>query len=253
MPGRHAARLLVLDGGTQTLHLGLCDGERVWARALAGGAQASHVLLPALMALLGEAGLALAALDAIGVGRGPGAFTGVRAACAVAQGLAYGAGRPVLLLDSLMAVAESARQAGARDAEVCVAIDARMGEAYAARYALPSEPDGAWRTLAAPALRDPGELAAELAACLPAPAVAGNSLLAHAAAWRPAIGGSRWPAAVPGAAALLALARRAWAAGEARDAAEALPVYVRDKVAQTTAERAALAAQAAAVTSSLSA
>ena len=241
MPGRHAARLLVLDGGTETLHLGVCDGERSWQRSLAGGAQASRVLLPAVMALLAEAGLALAALDAIGVGRGPGAFTGVRAACAVAQGLAYGVGLPVLLLDSLMAVAEDARAAGAEDDSVCVAIDARMGEAYAARYRRIDGDDAGWETLAAPARWQPGELAVGIAAEMPGPAVAGNSLLAHAEAWQPAIGGSRWPEAVPSARALLALARRAWAAGDACDAAEALPLYVRDKVAQTTAERAALA------------
>jgi tRNA threonylcarbamoyladenosine biosynthesis protein TsaB len=225
--------LLVLDTATETLHLGLSAGPREWVRALPGGAQASAALLPALLGLLAEAGLALRDLGAIGFGRGPGAFTGVRTACAVTQGLALGAGLPVLALDTLMAVAEDARRRGAAD-ELWVAVDARMGEAYAAHYG--HGPQG-WAVLAAPALHDPGALAR-----LARGEVAGSSLAAHADAWagRAARG---WADAAPTAPALLALARAAWARGERLDAAEALPLYVRDKVALTSAERAAAAAQ----------
>lgn len=228
--------LLALDTGTEVLHLGACRGDRSWQRALPGGPRASADLLPALMSLLAEAGLALRDLDAIAFGRGPGAFTGVRAACAVTQGLAFGVGCPVLPLDSLMAVAEDARSQGAGD-ELWVAVDARMGEAYAARYR--HGPEG-WRTIEAPSLHDPVALAEQAAADASAPQVAGSSLSAHAAAWA-ACDGPRWPDASPRAGALLALARAAWARGEAVDAAQALPLYVRDKVAQTTAERAAAA------------
>jgi len=230
--------LLALDTGTEVLHLGACRGDRAWQRALPGGARASADLLPALMSLLAEAGLALRDLDAIAFGRGPGAFTGVRAACAVTQGLAFGAGLAVLPLDSLMAVAEDARSQGAGD-ELWVAIDARMGEAYAARYR--HGPDG-WRTLEAPSLHDPAALAGRVMADGLAPQVAGSSLSAHATAWA-ACGRARWPDAGPRAGALLSLARAAWARGEAVDAAQALPLYVRDKVAQTTAERAAAAGE----------
>jgi tRNA threonylcarbamoyladenosine biosynthesis protein TsaB len=232
-------RLLVLDCSTETLHLGLADGARALTRALPGGAQASSALLPGLFDLLDEAGLALHELDAIGYGRGPGAFTGVRAACAVTQGLAFGAARPVLALDTLMAVAEDARRQGA-GAELWVAVDARMGEAYAARY----RHDGAaWQVLEPPALHDPAALAARAAADPARPQLAGSSLAAHAAAWA-VCSAPRWPEAAPRAAALLALARQAWARGAALDAAQALPLYVRDKVAQTTAER--MAARSAA-------
>ncbi len=223
--------LLVLDCATETLHLGLAAAGRQWARALPGGAQASVALLPGLTGLLEEAGLGLRELGAIGFGRGPGAFTGVRTACAVAQGLAFGAGLPVLALDTLMAVAEDARAEGAPEA-LWVAVDARMGETYAAHYR--HGPDG-WQVLAAPALHDPAALAARVQGA----AVAGSSLLAHPEAWAGPGLGVRWPAAAPRAAALLALARAAWRRGERLDAAEALPLYVRDKVAQTTAERAA--------------
>ncbi|HSV70750.1 MAG TPA: tRNA (adenosine(37)-N6)-threonylcarbamoyltransferase complex dimerization subunit type 1 TsaB [Methylibium sp.] len=230
--------LLVLDCATETLHLGLAVEGRTWLRALPGGAQASTALLPALMELLAEAGLRLRDLGAIGFGRGPGAFTGVRTACAVTQGLAFGAGLPVLALDTLMAVAEDARCAGADDDDMWVAVDARMGETYAARYRRGT--DG-WTALAAPALHDPAALAAQVRGG----GVAGSSLTAHAPAWADHAG-PRWPDAAPRAAALLALARAAWQRGERLDAAEALPLYVRDKVAQTTAERAALAARRAA-------
>ncbi|WP_428421623.1 tRNA (adenosine(37)-N6)-threonylcarbamoyltransferase complex dimerization subunit type 1 TsaB [Methylibium sp.] len=228
-------RLLVLDAATETLHLGLCRGDRAWVRALPGGALASSALLPALMALLAEARLGLRDLDAIGCGRGPGAFTGVRAACAVTQGLAFGAGRPVLMLDTLMAVAEDARRQGAAD-ELWVAVDARMGEAYAARYRWA---DTGWTVLEPPALREPASLAARIAGEARPQQIAGSSLLAHAGAWA-GLPGASWPDSAPRAAALLALARAAWARGEQVDAACALPLYVRDRVAQTTAERMAL-------------
>lgn len=230
------ATLLAMDTGTEQLHLGLCRGTQAWLRALPGGARASADLLPALTALLAEAGLDWPALDAIAFGRGPGAFTGVRAACAVTQGLALGIGRPVLALDSLMAVAEDAHRQGAGD-ELWVAIDARMGETYAARYRRVAN---GWTTLEPPSLRDPASLAMQVAADATASAVAGNSLVAHAVAWA-GWPGSRWPEARPRAAALLSLARAAWARGAAVDAAEAVPLYVRDKVAQTTAERATVA------------
>lgn len=227
-------RLLVLDTATETLHLGLCRGEQTWVRALPGGALASASLLPALMALLAEAGLGLRELDAIGCGRGPGAFTGVRAACAVTQGLAFGADRPVLMLDTLMAVAEDAHRQGAAD-DLWVAVDARMGEAYAACYRRTA---AGWAVLEAPALHAPAVLAARIAGETPERQVAGSSLNAHAEAWS-GLRGASWPDSAPRAAALLALARAAWARGEQIDAAGALPLYVRDRVAQTTAERTA--------------
>ena len=86
-----------------------------------------------MLALLAEAGCTLAELDAIAFGCGPGAFTGLRTACSVAQGLAFGAGKPVLAVDSLMLVAHDARSQHAAD-EVWVAMDARMDEIYAAAY-----------------------------------------------------------------------------------------------------------------------
>lgn len=230
------ASLLVLDTASETLHLGLAHAGREAVRALPGGALSSAALLPALKSLLDEAGMAWQDLDAIGVGIGPGAFTGVRTACAVAQGLAFGAGLPVLRIDTLQAIAEAARQAGAGP-ELWVAVDARMGEVYAAHYRR-SAHDPGWQVVERPALHAPARLAAQVRAGDGALQVAGSSLLAHAEVWQ-GLDRSTWPQATAHGAALLALARAAWARGEAVDPAELLPLYVRDKVAQTTAERAA--------------
>lgn len=220
--------LLALDSSTDTMAVALVTPAQTLVFEAAGGAQASARLLPEVRRLLAQAGVALADLDAIAFGQGPGAFTGLRTACAVAQGLALGLDKPVLALDSLMLVAEDARTQGAGD-EVWVAMDARIGEIYAARY----RHDGhAWQVLDAPALYAPAALTAHWGT--PA-AVAGTALTAYADALGPV--SPAWPQAASRAAALGALALAAWQRGETRDAAEALPVYVRDKVALTTAER----------------
>ena len=111
--------------------MGVAVGERQWLHTGPGAAQSSATLIPAALELLAQAGLALAELDAIVFGRGPGSFTGLRTACAVAQGLAAGAGRPVLPVDTLLAVAEEAAHqhaaAGhARPTRVSAWLDARM-------------------------------------------------------------------------------------------------------------------------------
>ncbi|AKJ27614.1 tRNA threonylcarbamoyladenosine biosynthesis protein TsaB [Caldimonas brevitalea] len=213
------------------MYLGVAVGTRVLSRVDHGGAQASARLLPALLALLEEAGVGLQQVDAIAFGRGPGAFTGLRTACSVTQGLAFGAGKPVLPIDTLLVVAEAARQHhGCTD--VWATLDARMNEIYAAHY----RHDGSrWHTQRPPALYSAPALAEQLAR-EGTPAVAGNAAEVH----RASLATGPWqllPDAVPDAGALLALAQAAWARGEAVDAAEALPLYIRDKVAQTTAER----------------
>ncbi|MFG6467727.1 tRNA (adenosine(37)-N6)-threonylcarbamoyltransferase complex dimerization subunit type 1 TsaB [Roseateles sp. BYS87W] len=220
--------ILAIDSSTETLALALVTPDGVQAAELDGGAQASSQALPQAQALVAKAGLRLADLDAIAYGQGPGAFTGLRTACAVAQGLAFGLDKPVLAVDSLMLVAQDAHRQGAGD-DLWVAMDARIGEIYAAHYRL--TPQG-WTVLDAPALYAPAALRAHWGQ--PA-AVAGTALTAYAEALGPVA--SPWPQAHSRAQALGTLALAAWARGDLRDAAEALPVYVRDKVALTTAER----------------
>lgn len=234
-----AARLLAFDTSTEFMSVALAVPGGVLSREGVGGVQASARLIPDVMGLLEEAGCRLSDLDAIAFGQGPGAFTGLRTACAVAQGLAFGAGKPVLPVDSLMAVAEDAwtRRAGpAPDAtgSVWVAMDARMNEIYAAHYA---RQDGAWRTVAAPFLTTAAALNARWNVAPPC-VVAGSALAAFGAALEAEGPGVVCvPDALPRAVAMLPLAQRLWAAGGGVDAALALPVYVRDKVAQTTRER----------------
>ena len=221
-------KLLAFDTSTEILCVALQrgGGQAPLQHTGPGGAQASTTLIPAIQELLANAGLRLRDLDAIVFGRGPGSFTGLRTACSVAQGLGFGAGIPVLAVDTLLAVAEEARHAhGVED--VVAVLDARMDEVYSAGYA--------WR---AGQWHQQGEirLGAPEAVMVPAGwALAGNALAAYqgrlpkAAACVPAM---------PTAAALLRLAPALITAGQAAPADRAMPLYIRDKVAQTTEERA---------------
>jgi tRNA threonylcarbamoyladenosine biosynthesis protein TsaB len=232
-------RLLALDSASEQLAVAVVVGDQQWVAKEAGGPQASHRLLPLVFELLAAARLAPDALDAIAFGRGPGAFTGLRSACSVAQGLALGLGCPVLALDSLAIWAEDAyAQHGVSD--VWVAVDARMDEAYAAPY----RRDGAlWTALRPPALWTLPALAAAWRE-VPPQAVAGNALAAFGARL-PCGDALRSETLADQASALARLACAAWAHGERLDAADALPLYLRDKVALTTAERGAQRAAAA--------
>jgi tRNA threonylcarbamoyladenosine biosynthesis protein TsaB len=232
-----APRLLALDTSTERMTLALVDGPRQWLADEVGGAMASQRLLPLVFELLASAGLALRDLDAIAFGCGPGAFTGLRTACSVTQGLAFGADLPVLAIDSLALVAEDAQaQHGEAAHRLWVAMDARMDEVYAAAYLY--SPDG-WWVDQAPALWPVAALAdawrREPPAC-----VAGSALDAFGDRL-PSGSALRIPAAQDRAAALARLACAAWRRGEGMDAALALPLYLRDKVAFTTAERSAAA------------
>ena len=236
--------LLAFDTSTDTLSIAVQRGDAVWQHTGAGGAQASAALIPAIQRLLAEAGLGFDTLDAIVFGRGPGSFTGLRTACAVAQGLAFGArsgqGTPVLPVDTLLAVAEEARhQHGCT--QVLAVLDARMNEVYSAHCTW-QEATRQWSTDADFGLCAPEALTLTDAALW---TVAGNAQAAYGERLLPQ---ARHVAALPTATALLRLAPALLAAGAAVPASEALPRYIRDKVAQTTAEREALRAQAAAGT-----
>jgi tRNA threonylcarbamoyladenosine biosynthesis protein TsaB len=219
---------LAFDTSTERMSVAARTGAGpVQAMEGAGGAQTSATLIPAIQSLLGQAGIGLRSLDAIVFGRGPGSFTGLRTACSVAQGLGFGAGVPVLGVATLMAVAEEARVLAGVTRVVAV-LDARMDEVYWAQYA---HEGGLWRETAAPALGRPEDVTVP-----PGATLAGNALTLHDARLAP---GAPRLEAWPTAAALLRLAPGLLAAGQATAAAQALPLYVRDKVAQTVAERAA--------------
>jgi tRNA threonylcarbamoyladenosine biosynthesis protein TsaB len=222
--------LLAFDTSTEFLSVAVQSGRgAVLGHDAPGGAQASSTLIPAILQLLDRAGLAVDALDAIVFGRGPGSFTGLRTACSVAQGLGFGSGVPVLGIDTLLAVAEEARASHGAE-RVLAVLDARMDEVYFAAYEYDG---GSWRAHGSVQLGRPEDVT------LPAGwVIAGNAFSAYAARL-PA--GSARHQVLPTAAALLRLAPALIAAGQAAPAARAAPLYVRDKVAQTTEERAARA------------
>ena len=245
-------QFLAFDTSTDVLSVAVSRGEQTWVHEGEGGAQASAHLIPVAMDLLAQAGLQLSELTAIVFGRGPGSFTGLRTACAVAQGLAYGAHVPVLPVDTLLAVAEQARfevQGLAQDKplHVLALLDARMDEVYSAAYAWQGAVLG-WHLLQDLRVSKPEAVDAlrTLEAQAGASLCAGNAFahfgerLQRLPVLMPRV------QAMPTAQALLRLAPALWQAGLAVPAEQAMPLYVRDKVAHTTAERTAIqAAQAA--------
>lgn len=217
--------LLAFDTSTETMFIAVTNGVNTWQNTAEGGAKTSAALIPAIMVLLKEANLTLQQLDAIVFGRGPGSFTGLRTACSVAQGLAFGAGSiQVLPVDTLLAVAEEARFSS-NFTQIQAVLDARMGEVYSASYAYQ---DGIWGEYSDIQLCKPDLLHLHAGFCL-----AGNCL-----------DDANRINALPTATAMLRLAPAMLAAGLGVPPDQALPLYVRDKVAQTTAERADLKLQA---------
>lgn len=220
-------RILSLETSTS---LGTCalwlDGQ-ILERCCPDGVSHSETLLPLIRALLDEAGLKVSQLDAIAFGAGPGAFTGLRVACATAQGLAISADLPVLPVVSLQALAFPGDAAA-----VFSVIDARMGEVYAAAYRRNAQ-----------GLQLEGEICVAHPSDLPLPEgdwlVRGNALLAYPElAARVAAKGSPAEAdAMPRASAVAEIGSRMLVLGQGLDPALAVPVYIRDKVAQTVAER----------------
>ena len=236
-------KLLAFDSSTEVMSIAVMrsDGSaaQTWQHSGAGGAQASLGLIGAVMDLLQQAGLTLRELDAICFGIGPGSFTGLRTACAVAQGLAFGARVPVLPVNSLLAVAEDARFShlpDARELQTVALLDARMDEMYCATFAYAA---GRWRELQGAALVKPEDLTIAVPDPGTTLALAGNVFAAYGSRITAHPEGALRLQAVPTAAAMLRLAPQLLAIGGAVAAQDALPTYIRDKVAQTTAERAA--------------
>jgi tRNA threonylcarbamoyladenosine biosynthesis protein TsaB len=228
-------KLLAIDCSTERMSVALAQGDRRWTHESAGGAQASAALIPAIMGLLDEAQLTLKELDAIAFGQGPGAFTGLRTACAVAQGLALGAKLRLLPIDSLLMLADAAHSSNPQSPRVLSVLDARMGQVYAAAYEL--GPEG-WRCLQAPSLNQPEALVLPAGWQEQGFVLASNAHAIYPEAFASTLGQGGVPIeAWPQAVVMLDLAALAYARGESVRPAEALPLYVRDKVALTSAER----------------
>lgn len=220
--------ILALETSTE---LGSCalwrDGEVV-EKLCPTGRSHSETLLPLVRDLLRDAGLKVSQLDAIAFGVGPGAFTGLRIACGAAQGLAVAASIPLIPVTSLEAMAALS---GAE--RVLALLDARMGEVYAGRY---------WR--AADGYRLDGEICVVSPAELVLPEDSGWLACGNAPAAYPvlherllAAGIDVQPGVLPTASVLARLAAPRAVRGEGIDPALAAPLYIRDKVAKTVAER----------------
>jgi tRNA threonylcarbamoyladenosine biosynthesis protein TsaB len=229
-------KLLALDTATEACSAALWIDGAVLSREERLGRGHAERILPMVDELLAEAGLSLRALDAIAFGRGPGAFTGVRIAVSVAQGLAYGAGLPAVPISDLAALGaraldrSAAERGGAGAAQALVALDARMGEVYHGRV----RPDARLGVV----LLDEG--LAPPAAAFAAPLEAGLLRVGagHGFSAYPVLGerlgaalGAVWPELLPRATEIAALGARAYAAGLAVPAEDAAPVYLRDQVA----------------------
>jgi tRNA threonylcarbamoyladenosine biosynthesis protein TsaB len=222
-------KILALDTSTEHCSVALLDEGRVLAVDAPAGQKHSEVLLPMVDGLLEDAGLRLEDLAGIAFGAGPGSFTGLRIACAVAQGLAFGVGKKVVPISTLLAMA-----AGSGAARVVAALDARMNEVYLAAYV--RDGDG-WRTIIRPSLQAP-DVPLELpgagwigvgsgfAVCDGALAAACGHRLGQIDVLRK-----------PHAADMARLAAPLLAAGLGVAPEEAAPFYVRDKVALKVSER----------------
>lgn len=223
-------KILSFDTSTEYLSLALWLDGAVTARDQLAGQTHSSLILPFLREMLDAAGLELGDFDGIAFGAGPGSFTGLRIGCGVAQGLAFGAGLPVLGVSTLLALAAASTQD-----KVIACLDARMGEVYHAAYV---RQRGGWATVHAPGLYAPQAV----------PAVEGDGWYGVGSGWaayREVLAG-RYAgklagtdgADYPHARDIAALAAPLFEKGLGKPAHEAAPVYIRNKVAFTMSERA---------------
>ncbi len=224
--------LLARDTSSEWCSAALWLDGRVLAREERAGQRHSELIVPMIDGLLREAGRSVKQLDGIAFGAGPGSFTGLRIACGIAQGMAFGAGIRVLPVSTLEALAECVADG---ERAVC-ALDARMGELYLAAYRRDA---GDWRGVVAPVLCRP-ETAPLLegmgwVGCGSGFDAQGAALADRYAKQLLRVDGGRYPHAAQ----LAAIGARRFAAGASVEPERAAPLYIRDKVAFTVAERAA--------------
>ncbi|HEX9876550.1 MAG TPA: tRNA (adenosine(37)-N6)-threonylcarbamoyltransferase complex dimerization subunit type 1 TsaB [Gammaproteobacteria bacterium] len=220
------SRLLALETSSSVGSVALMVGSSLTESTIAEPRQQTARLLPLTLELLEQTGLTLDDLDAVAFGRGPGSFTGLRVAAAVAHGFGLGLGIPLLPISSLAAAAQGVwRSHGVGHCLICV--DARMGEVFWAEYEIR---DGLVTPLGRERLGDPGEVAWLGPA---GGALAGSGLSAYAAelARVAEAAALRLPEQMPRAADLCLLAAADLAAGRGSPVETALPVYLRRETA----------------------
>jgi tRNA threonylcarbamoyladenosine biosynthesis protein TsaB len=220
--------LLAIETSTELCSVALLRDRELFVEEALAENRHSEMLVPMVRKVLERAHLAPTQMDAFAFGQGPGSFTGIRIACGMVQGLAFAAERPVVPIPSLLALAEQSNEA-----RVVTALDARMNEAYLAAYARNGDD---WDEVVAPRLVAEGE-----APALPGPSwSASGSGFARLAWLRDAYRERvemRFDGDLPRAGAVARLAARRFALGGGMAAERASPLYLRDKVAETTEER----------------
>jgi tRNA threonylcarbamoyladenosine biosynthesis protein TsaB len=216
-------RVLAIESATPTPSVALVQGDRVLAERAAGtAARGSELLLPAVDALLRDAGLVPDGLDGFAVAIGPGSFTWLRVGLATLKGLAFGDARPVAAVPTLAAVARRAGEPRSR--AVAALLDARRGDVYAAAWAAGADPE--------PCVPEGLHRPERLAEALPTPCwLVGDAAEAHLAALRAGAPGevAVWPGGAVGLGAghVGVLGARALRAGQGVPASELVPRYVR--------------------------
>lgn len=220
-------KILAVDTATEACSAALLVGDKLFSRWEEAPRDHTRKILPMVQAVLEDAGISLSDLDAIAFGRGPGSFTGVRIGISVAQGLAFGAGVPLIGISTLAAMAQGAYRLDGAE-QVLTAIDARMNEVYFGRYELI---DGRMQLVGDEVVSEPatlvdarGKLAGQVTRVGTGFETYGETL--SGLADELAESQVRFPAAED----MLPLARAAWLAGEAVPVEQATPVYLRDKV-----------------------
>jgi len=221
-------KILALDTATEACSVALALGDREIDRYHELGRGHAEQILPMIHELLAEGGVTLSSLDAIAFGRGPGGFTGVRLAASVAQGLSFGAGVGVVPVSDLAAVAQQVLALQPDAQRVLVVNDARMREVYWGHFSV----DGATvKAVGAEQVTPAGQVLLPDRTDQPwAAAGRGLAVAPELAERARAAGAVLHTALLPRAREVLALARKAVAAGQVLPAEKALPVYVRDRV-----------------------
>jgi tRNA threonylcarbamoyladenosine biosynthesis protein TsaB len=241
--------ILAIETSSEMASCALLRGGEVIFRESSGVRTHSQSVLPMVQELLDEAGIVLRDCDAIAYGAGPGSFTGVRTACGISQGLGFGAGLPLVPVVTLDAMALACRQAHGADAVLAV-LDARMNEVYWAQYRFDGDTPVA---MLPPALSAPADVAPDAPAASAASdasafqlTACGNGFAAYedAFAGKPFAAGAH-AAVMPHAVQIAHLGARLFEQGHAVPAAQAQPLYLRNKVAYTKEERAEMKASQA--------
>lgn len=225
--------LLAIETSTEIASVALLREEGVIIRELTGVQTHSQGVLPAIQEILSEACITLNQCNAIAFGCGPGAFTGVRTACGIVQGLAFGADLPILPIVSLQAMAQAAHELCSDVEFVCV-LDARMGEVYWAHYRYQNQ---IWQQVTEPALSTSEQVL-----------LYSNSLNVNLVLGNGAIPNISTPSEkvifkMPHAEYVAKLALIDFSLGKQLQADQAQPLYLRNKIALTTLERAILKAK----------